>query len=121
MINYRNQTLCTHYKFKEARKHLLKAIKLDPTAWQPYSLISNTYYEMGKYKLAAEFYTQTRNLLTESVKIISVCPLGMPEKDELIELSKKMLQSREVPYVDLTTFAVDLLRFISTEGIRIIK
>lgn len=97
-------------KPEEAKRHLLKAIKLDPTSWQAYLGISNLYYEGGDYKQAVESYIQTINLLHKSFKILSSYQSGIPDKEKLIELAGAWLQSKGVPYENLVGGGVGLFQ-----------
>jgi tetratricopeptide (TPR) repeat protein len=99
-----------HQEIKKAKRHFLKAINLDPTSWQAYLGISNIYYESGDYKQAVECYTQTINLLHKSFKITSSYQHGIPDKETLIELAGKMLQSKESPYENLVGFGIGLFQ-----------
>lgn len=97
-------------ELKQAKKYLTKAIKLNPNSWQANLEISHLYYKSGDYKQASESYIQVINLLHRSVKILSSYHHGLPEKEKLIELAGKMLQSREVSGETLVAFGVGLFQ-----------
>ena len=97
-------------KPKEAKRHLLKSIKLDPTSWQAYLGISNLYYGGGDYKQAAASYTQTINLLHKSFKILSPYQHGIPDKVKLIELAGEMIRYKGVSCENLVGCGVGLFQ-----------
>lgn len=96
-------------KLKKAKNYLIKAIKLDPTSWQPYLQIGDLYYASGEYKQASEAYAESINLLRKSAKILR-CVVGLPEKEISNKYAKEMLQSKEVPYENLIGFGVGLFQ-----------
>lgn len=96
-------------ELKKAKKNLKKAIKLDPTSWQPHLKIGDLYYVSSDYKQASEAYAESINLLRKSAKILRYVQ-GLPEKEILNKVAKEMLQLREVPYEQLIGIGIGLFQ-----------